>query len=242
MRKTNVLLIGIVMAISVCAVTAASASAAKCVKEAGTKFALCVGAGEELLEAGLFLITQEPGEPHKFAINLAVATQVECTGATGTASIEGELVMKGTVSFTGCIVSSANKSTCEVSKTISSAEIAGTLSLATETENGTAVTRTDLTLSEENAKGFATFSIKSIPGKTCTIAVTGTVKGDVLCYFLGTGQNIETPEAVHLLECVPGDTANLLAFAGKEANLTAEFEWLLLEPTEDALWSLAEGS
>ena len=243
MTKVRLLLVAAFAVFALSAVASSSASAAACVKEAGELFAACIEG--ELQTASVALTgTQEAGEPHVFVILTTTPTTVNCAKATASSTAEPTgvtvLVMKTKIEFSECKVSS-DEADCEVAtEKINTESLEGTLSLAEETEGGKKVTRLDVKfLPESPATVFATFTIKSKAGHTCLGAqANGKVKGSELCYFLETGQAIETTEKEHLLQCVESE----LTFAGTAADLESEFALSLAAPNVGKGWSVVEGS
>lgn len=237
----SMLVVGVVSAIA-----SSTASALNCVPKAeATTFRVCLflSATElELLESATFALSQEEGSPHKLEIAFSSPITVSCSEASGVAGVFVETVEGATVSFKGCEVTSANKTECKLeSSTISGAEINGSFSLQTELEGSVEGLRLDLLLKPETTGGtFATFTIESVEGHTCIDAQEkGKVKGEQLCYFLESGQEIEEDFVEHLFECLP--TGSELTFAGKTATLEAEVSVLMTTPVADNSWSVVQG-
>jgi len=262
MRKVQLLLLGL-LTTAICAVASAPAlgadEACSSTIEANKyclQFSLLANELElELIKTAVFLFTQENAVTHELSILTATVTKISCTAGTGEASTESDgaappstLIMKGTITFTGCTITSANKVECEVDSTITAAEIQGVSTLQSEEEvAGTPENRVDTLFTPEVAGGtFATFTIKSTLGHTCTQAQSkGKVKGEELCYWLDNAtEPLAEDRETHLIQCV--ETA-ALTFAGTTADLNVEFEVLLFEAnglgsaaTEDDKWGIIE--
>jgi len=240
----------VVLAMSAVAATSAFAVEEECLFEEGNLFAVCILNAENklILQTSTVLgeASQELEEGHKFTIKFHTPATIECSAGTAepelepTATAPNLLLMKTTIKFTGC-KNTSDEADCEVTSTegaekITTTSLDGTPSLAEEEEGGVKVKRLDVTFEPESGTTFATFSLKSKAGHTCLNAQSeGKVKGTELCYFLGTGQNIEEDEEDHLLQCVPAET---LTFAGVNSTFEAEF---LVELVSKKNWDIVEG-
>jgi hypothetical protein len=225
------LLMSCLFALAAATVATVPASAENCKEKAGAA-AICreINTTElELVATGTWLVLQEEGTTHAFKILTATNIIVTCLTAEGTFTTEATLIMKENLAFTECIVESP--ASCVLgSETITSKEGEGvsTLALVLEPGGSEEVTRLDTLFSPEEEEGtFATFTLKSKTGETCPLAVeNGKVKGAILCFWL---ESIEKDEVEHLNECTAaGSESGGLKFAGKAADLEAEFSVLML--------------
>jgi hypothetical protein len=229
------------LALLVLGVAASSASAdpavqetTKCKNETAGVTTLCIATTTGLwaqLVAGEWEFDSVIDEGTTSLLNITNGPDVDCTVANDTfvgdttATLTATLnVLKIVIEFSSCKVtnSKATEEDCVVEEPIK-AKAEGTVSAV---EN-------DVTFAQVGTEPFATITVKSAAGKTCSVPLSkGKVTGSVLCEWESLA-SIQTDAATHLLICKEANSK--LEILAKAAKFSIEELILLVKGNEWAL-------
>jgi hypothetical protein len=236
MRNAIFLLMGVGVMAALSAVMASGALAVNtCVAESeALTFRVCLYLSEtelELLEAATFAVLQEEKssrapEP-ELSIKFATPAVVVCLEGEADMGVEVELMSEANLKFTECTVVTPEH--CAIAGgAITVSPLFGTAKVVSGT--------VDVLFVPQSGTTFATFTIGPSGGICIDAQEDDKITGEDLCTFL---EPIQTPEPEHFLECTP--EGSRLKFASSEVTLLDEWSVLMVEPTDDASWSIVEG-
>jgi len=219
--------------VAVSAIASANASAAACVKTAGTKFALCLGEPLALTE-GSFTIHAETDGTAGYMLK-APSVTVECKAVKGlgalTAASGSVTILNLRLEFSTCTV--PVPANCIVKEPITTEPLKGVIE---------ELKKEKVLFTPETGEAFATIKFENKAPEECLIAGSDVVKllpsakGGVLCT-----SPIETTRLLQLLTCLK--TNSDLEFKKETATFEGNFNAKLLSKTgTEEKWAIIEGT